>query len=163
MWSRLRAVALSLAALLVIAGSASGADRPSKHGRVATTIHLYAPFNGGGIASGVRVAKSASGYCWENSLADNRADAFRCFVGNSIYDPCFADQTSFARYVLCLWGAQIRSTRWQATKVRSTCARLGVAVVSLRRVARPLTDRPGGRAYVSVARVPLALSCSCCF
>jgi len=31
-----------------------------------------------------------AGSCWTNSLAVWRADAWRCFVGNSIYDPCFA-------------------------------------------------------------------------
>jgi hypothetical protein len=49
----------------------------------------------------VRIARSASGYCWTSSLADARGDAYRCFVGNFIHDPCFADQTGFAHYVLC--------------------------------------------------------------
>ena len=32
-----------------------------------------------------------TGYCWEPSIASDRNDAFRCFVGaNAIYDPCFA-------------------------------------------------------------------------
>jgi hypothetical protein len=34
-------------------------------------------------------------------LGDLRGDAYRCFVGNNIHDPCFADQTSSAGYVLC--------------------------------------------------------------
>lgn len=29
------------------------------------------------------------GYCWTDSIASTRADAFRCMVGNSIFDPCF--------------------------------------------------------------------------
>lgn len=89
------------AASLVLAGSAMATDRPISRSRAATTIHLYAPFNGGGIASGVRIAKTASGYCWTTSGVDARGDAFRCFVGNFIHDPCFADQTGFAHYVLC--------------------------------------------------------------
>jgi hypothetical protein len=67
----------------------------------ATTVHLYAPFDGGSVAAGVRVARAASGYCWTTSSADARADAFRCFVGNDIYDPCFAGQTAPHRFVLC--------------------------------------------------------------
>jgi hypothetical protein len=101
MWPRLRAAGVILAALLAIAGTANGVDRPASQGRTATTVHLYSPFNGGGIASGVQVARSASGYCWTNSGADARNDAYRCFVGNFIHDPCFADQTSLAKYVLC--------------------------------------------------------------
>jgi hypothetical protein len=31
-----------------------------------------------------------SGSCWTSSIASRRADAFRCMVGNTIYDPCFA-------------------------------------------------------------------------
>src|SRR5947207_50730 len=97
----LRVAGVIFAALLAIAGTASGVDRPASQHEAATTIHLYAPFNGGGIASNVQIARSASGYCWTSSGADARDDAFRCFVGNVINDPCFADQTSFAKYVLC--------------------------------------------------------------
>lgn len=32
--------------------------------------------------------KAAS--CWTSSISSNRSDAFRCSVGNYIYDPCFA-------------------------------------------------------------------------
>lgn len=32
---------------------------------------------------------TAAGNCWTNSLAAARADAWRCMVGNIIYDPCF--------------------------------------------------------------------------
>jgi len=35
------------------------------------------------------VTKTGLGSCWEGSIAANRADAFRCTVGNSISDPCF--------------------------------------------------------------------------
>lgn len=101
MSSGLRAAAVTIATLLVVAGGARGADLPAAQSNVLTTIHLYAPFNGGGIASGVKIARSASGYCWTTSSADPRGDAYRCFVRNYIHDPCFADQTSLANYVLC--------------------------------------------------------------
>ena len=32
-----------------------------------------------------------AGSCWTNSLAVWREDAWRCMVGNDIYDPCFAE------------------------------------------------------------------------
>ena len=66
-----------------------------------TSLHLYAPFNGGGTARGVRVARSASGYCWTTSIGDSRSDAFRCFVGNYIHDPCFANTLVPSNFVLC--------------------------------------------------------------
>ncbi|MBV8806281.1 MAG: hypothetical protein JO042_14585 [Sinobacteraceae bacterium] len=39
---------------------------------------------------GVFPTISRSGYCWTGSLTANRNDAWRCFVGNLIYDPCFS-------------------------------------------------------------------------
>ena len=30
------------------------------------------------------------GFCWTNSIAVNRPDAWRCMIGNIIHDPCFA-------------------------------------------------------------------------
>jgi len=44
--------------------------------------------------------KSVSGYCWTGSLAAPRNDAWRCFVGNGIYDPCFSS-TAAPGVVLC--------------------------------------------------------------
>jgi hypothetical protein len=87
---------------LVLLLACTGADaRASATRHTVTTVHLYAPFNGGGIAADISVARTASGYCWTTSGSDVREDAFRCFVANFIYDPCFANQTSFASYVLC--------------------------------------------------------------
>jgi hypothetical protein len=34
--------------------------------------------------------ESKSGYCWTGSLTADRDDAWRCFVSNGIYDPCFS-------------------------------------------------------------------------
>jgi hypothetical protein len=36
------------------------------------------------------------GYCWTNSIAAPRSDAWRCMAGNEIFDPCFQsfDHTS---------------------------------------------------------------------
>ena len=75
---------------------------PGASGRTgATTIHLYAPFNGGAPAAGIVVARSARGYCWTGSNTTIRSDAYRCFVGNLIHDPCFANQTVSVPFVLC--------------------------------------------------------------
>ncbi len=47
----------------------------------ATQVITYTP--------GPPTGEPQAGSCWTNSLAVWRADAWRCFVGNSIYDPCF--------------------------------------------------------------------------
>ncbi|MEZ4768045.1 MAG: DPP IV N-terminal domain-containing protein [Caldilineales bacterium] len=48
----------------------------------ATQVITYTP--------GPPTGEPQAGRCWVNSLAAWRADAWRCFVGNSIYDPCLA-------------------------------------------------------------------------
>jgi dipeptidase D len=48
----------------------------------ATEVITYMP--------GPPTGEPQAGSCWTNSLAVWRPDAWRCFVGNSIYDPCFA-------------------------------------------------------------------------
>jgi hypothetical protein len=46
-------------------------------------------------------AQGVSGYCWVPSLASNRPDAWRCMVGNGIYDPCFSAPNQ-AGQVVCV-------------------------------------------------------------
>jgi len=43
--------------------------------------------------------KTRGGECWVDSIASNRPDAWRCKVGNFIFDPCFA--TSKEGFLLC--------------------------------------------------------------
>lgn len=38
----------------------------------------------------MKVRSTVRGHCWTNSIASRRSDAFRCMVGNEIYDPCFS-------------------------------------------------------------------------
>lgn len=45
-------------------------------------------------ASSMKVTRNASGSCWTSSIASTRKDAFRCMLGNEIYDPCFMRGTS---------------------------------------------------------------------
>jgi hypothetical protein len=40
------------------------------------------------------------GYCWTGSIAADRSDAWRCFVGDLIYDPCFSSSAD-PGYVAC--------------------------------------------------------------
>jgi hypothetical protein len=94
MSSRLARFAL-LACALASAAAAAAATPP-------TSLHLYSPFAGSGLAAGVRVSKTAAGYCWTSSSSTAQLDAYRCFVGNEIYDPCFHSAAAGERSsVLC--------------------------------------------------------------
>jgi putative hemolysin len=52
----------------------------------ATQVMTYTP--------GPPTGAPQEGNCWTNSLAVWRADAWRCAVGNGIYDPCFSQDDS---------------------------------------------------------------------
>ncbi len=52
----------------------------------ATQVITYTP--------GPPTGESQEGSCWTSSLAVWRADAWRCMVGNAIYDPCFSQDDS---------------------------------------------------------------------
>ncbi len=58
------------------------------------------------VASGpreptIQITAKPSGRCWQGSLVAQRPDAWRCFVGNEIEDPCF---TGGAASVVCPTG-----------------------------------------------------------
>jgi len=95
--TRLVIVGVFAALLLGSAGPSAAAVASAP----VTTLHVYAPFAGGSIAPGIRVARTVSGYCWTSSIGDWRSDAFRCFVGNLIHDPCFANTVNRPSFVLC--------------------------------------------------------------
>ncbi len=50
--------------------------------------------------SGIRGTIDTPADCWVSSLAAPRANAWRCMVVNTIYDPCFSTSTQ-ASYVIC--------------------------------------------------------------
>ena len=55
-----------------------------------TKVERWVAFRAGKVASGIHVVQRGRGYCFTGSLADARADAWRCFLGNEIEDPCFS-------------------------------------------------------------------------
>ena len=59
---------------------------------IATEVDVFEP---SGTPSYV-----VEGSCWTGSVAALRADAWRCMVGNAIYDPCFGPQDAAA--VICV-------------------------------------------------------------
>ncbi|HZQ64300.1 MAG TPA: hypothetical protein VFA66_03635 [Gaiellaceae bacterium] len=81
--ARLCGAAVLLAATLATGAGAAGPK---------TRVTVYRAFEQGRLAPGLTIARTARGYCWEGSIADQRSDAWRCFIGNVIVDPCFSDR-----------------------------------------------------------------------
>ena len=55
-----------------------------------TSVVLFSVWSGNGLREGFAVTAKASGFCWSHSLVTDRNDAWRCFRGDDILDPCFA-------------------------------------------------------------------------
>jgi hypothetical protein len=71
-------------------------------GQGPTKVKIFAPFAGNELAKGLSAGAHVSGSCWEGSLGDpGRADAWRCMVGNYIYDPCFDGHLGDRHVVAC--------------------------------------------------------------
>ena len=73
--------AAAVFALLLLTASA-GARTQTTH------VQIYRPFADGSFAPGLTLAKAVKGNCFSGSGADSRSDAWRCFIGNEINDPC---------------------------------------------------------------------------
>jgi hypothetical protein len=106
---RIRTAVLALAVFAAVA--APGVVRVSAPRTTVTIYHAFA--SSGLIVPHVRVV---SGYCWTQSGTSGRYDAWRCFVGNFIYDPCFSSPLQNAKVVVCPHppndtGVAIRLTR----------------------------------------------------
>lgn len=60
-----------------------------------TLVITYLPWAGAGtLASGISATATQSGSCFTTSSATTASGAYRCIVGNSLYDPCFADASA---------------------------------------------------------------------
>jgi hypothetical protein len=75
---------LGLALVLVLLPGALRAAEPTK-------VLRYVPYGPSGIRAGFVIAARERGSCWNVSLVTSRNDAWRCMVGNDIYDPCFSN------------------------------------------------------------------------
>ncbi len=79
------------ALLWLIAGLLTSATCAARDVRK-TTVTVFTPR--------VPVERSRSGECWTDSIAVTRRGAYRCMVGNEIYDPCFTN-LNLADAVIC--------------------------------------------------------------
>ena len=93
-----RRLVLAVAALVVVV--AAGVAIASGLWRTQHTGHLPVFTPQGTLNPRFHVGATGRGYCWTDSLATNARDAYRCFQGNAIHDPCFA-ATAHARSVAC--------------------------------------------------------------
>ncbi len=92
-------VAPASAALACVALTATALTPTAFAGNGHTVATVYMPFSpSGAVVMSVKSAKS--GYCWTSSETTPRRDAWRCFIGNDIYDPCFSSTVN-TRVVLC--------------------------------------------------------------
>jgi hypothetical protein len=71
---RLLATTVACLALCAAAAAAGGSGR--------TLLQVYTPTG--------PVGTTDRGYCWTGSIGTGRANAWRCFIGHEIHDPCFA-------------------------------------------------------------------------
>jgi hypothetical protein len=68
----------------------------------ATATESFSAYDPSGDLA-VKVAANATGTCWTSSIAAPAPDAYRCFAGNAILDPCFARPGAIgATEVACL-------------------------------------------------------------
>jgi hypothetical protein len=55
-----------------------------------TSVIVFSPWSASTLRDGFTITQKASGSCWTHSLVSGRGDAWRCFEGSDILDPCFA-------------------------------------------------------------------------
>lgn len=122
----LRLILGSAALAFLLAGCAhAGTTRAGAQPRsaaasaqAATRIESFSAYDASGRLA-VKVGESARGSCWTNSVAAPAPDAFRCFAGNNILDPCFARPRAGApNEVACL------ATPWSTATVLTLTAPL---------------------------------------
>jgi hypothetical protein len=69
----------------------------------------------GRLSAQFHVGARGHGYCWESSLASTAHNAYRCFEGNVIHDPCFAP-SAHATSVVCFLDPWQRVTLLRLTR-----------------------------------------------
>jgi hypothetical protein len=73
----------------VVVAAATGAGAALASGGALTRAVIYRAFTASG-APALHVTSTVHGKCNGGSSAINRDDAWRCFAGNFVYDPCFS-------------------------------------------------------------------------
>jgi hypothetical protein len=84
---RIGAVLTIAASAATVAATVAAAGAGAR--TTATKAIVFHAFTASG-APGLRITSTARGSCNGGSAAIDRADAWRCFAGNFVYDPCFS-------------------------------------------------------------------------
>jgi hypothetical protein len=100
-------------ALVVVAAAVVMALPAAGGAHTTTTATIFQAFRANGTPT--LHTRSRSGQCFTGSLTINRDDAWRCFVGNFLFDPCFSSALAPGR-VVCpnsklTGGIEIRLTK----------------------------------------------------
>jgi hypothetical protein len=105
-WSRAYAVGLAAAIVAFAAAPAGGTG-------LRTSVTVFRAFTPTG-APEIKV-HPVSGSCFTGSLTAARSDAWRCIVGNNLYDPCFSSPQA-PGVVICPNRDPTRGTEIRLTK-----------------------------------------------
>lgn len=94
--------------LLALAGSAAAGSVPLGK---PTKVVVVQPFGPLGLLNAYRVTANVRGYCEGASLADQRRrNAYRCFAGNAVLDPCFVSPHVEHGFLACFeapWSTRV--------------------------------------------------------
>jgi hypothetical protein len=102
-------IALGLALAVGVAVFAAAGAQATGH----TTATVYQAFSYHGVVE--PTVTSATGSCFTSSDVTRRDDAWRCTVGNTLYDPCFSSTLAFG-IVVCPVPWQDSGTEIHLTK-----------------------------------------------
>jgi hypothetical protein len=102
-------IALGLALAVGVAVFAAAGAQATGH----TTATVYQAFSYHGVVE--PTVTSATGSCFTSSDVTRRDDAWRCTVGNMLYDPCFSSTLAFG-IVVCPVPWQDSGTEIHLTK-----------------------------------------------
>ena len=117
-WPAIVLIAVVCGAALAGCGTRAAPLAPAT--TAATAMREFSAYDSAGALT-VPLGSTGSGSCWESSIAVAAANAYRCFSGNSIEDPCFA-LTPTATVVACVadpWAKAIMLDLTQALPAAS--------------------------------------------
>jgi hypothetical protein len=97
-----RAARIATFALVLIAFSATLALAIP----LRTTIVRFRAFDASGKVVGLKVGAGAKGSCFTGSIGLPRPDAWRCFIGNEILDPCLESPRGPSAPLICVSGTK---------------------------------------------------------
>jgi hypothetical protein len=115
----------------------------------ATVMREFSAYDSTGALT-VPVGSTASGSCWESSIAVAATNAYRCFSGNSIEDPCFALSPT-ATLVACLADPWAKAIVLNLTEALPTASGPGSAQLA----PWSLQLASGVRCTVTTGQVPV--------